>query len=64
MLTRSSQRHAADPSATPAAVSPATAHEMGRERRPYRTFPDGSVEVETIVGTRRFDTMADAREFI
>ena len=35
-----------------------------RGGRPYRTLPDGSVEVETIVGTRRFETMAEAREFI
>ena len=28
------------------------------------SFADGSVEVETIVGTRRFDTMDEAREFI
>ena len=33
-------------------------------RRPYRTFADGSVEVETILGTRRFATMGDARDFI
>ena len=31
---------------------------------PYRTLPDGSVEVETILGTRRFATMSQAREFI
>ena len=35
-----------------------------RERRPYRTLPDGSVEVDTILGTRRFETMSEAREFI
>ena len=34
------------------------------DARPYRTFPDGSVEVETILGTRRFATMAQARDFI
>ena len=34
------------------------------DKRPYRLFPDGSVEVETILGTRRFDTMAEARDFI
>ncbi len=32
--------------------------------RPYRTFADGSVEVETIVGNRRFRSMAEARDFI
>lgn len=34
------------------------------KRRPYRVFADGSVEVDTIVGTRLFKTMAEAREFI
>lgn len=34
------------------------------KRRPYRIFADGSVEVDTIVGTRLFKTMAEAREFI
>ena len=35
-----------------------------RMGRPYRTFPDGSVEVETIVGNRRFRSMDEARDFI
>ena len=35
-----------------------------RTGRPYRTFPDGSVEVETIVGSRRFRSMDEARDFI
>lgn len=34
------------------------------EERSYRKLPDGSVEVETILGTRIFKTMAEAREFI
>lgn len=33
-------------------------------RRPYRTFADGSVEVDTIVGTRLFKNMNEARDFI
>jgi hypothetical protein len=41
------------------AVTPAP-----RIGRPYRTFADGSVEVETIVGNRRFRSMAEARDFI
>ena len=61
VLIRSSQRAprgmesnvAAPPSSAPV-----------RERRPYRLMADGSVEVETIVGTRRFATMHEAREFI
>lgn len=56
VLNRSSQRGTAR--AEPEVAPPS------REGRPYRTLPDGSVEVETIVGTRRFDTMAEAREFI
>ncbi len=35
-----------------------------RSGRPYRTFADGSVEVETIVGNRRFRSMSEARDFI
>jgi hypothetical protein len=42
---------------------PAPAKPAG-QRRPYRLMADGSVEVETIVGTRIFRTMAEAREFI
>ena len=60
VLTRSSQRHVA---ATPPA-SPIVAHPEPSEHRPYRLLPDGSVEVETILGTRRFETMSDARDFI
>jgi hypothetical protein len=42
-------------------VAPDPSPRMGR---PYRTFPDGSVEVETIVGNRRFRSMDEARDFI
>ena len=60
VLSRSTQRQPVEPDASaPPFVAPREAR-----RRPYRTFPDGSVEVETIVGTRRFETMADARDFI
>lgn len=45
--------------AAPERVSPGQG-----KRRPYRVFADGSVEVDTIVGTRLFKTMAEAREFI
>ena len=57
VLSRSTNRQAAEPPPPPFAAP----HDA---RRPFRTFPDGSVEVETIVGTRRFANMADAREFI
>ena len=60
VLSRSTQRQVVDPQPTGPSFEPP----RDTRRRPYRTFPDGSVEVETIVGTRRFETMADAREFI
>ena len=60
VLSRSLQRQSVEPQ--PAATPFAAPRDP--RRRPFRTFPDGSVEVETIVGTRRFETMADAREFI
>ena len=63
VLTRSGPR------ATPAPAMATAPHvdrsaEPLRERRPYQIMADGSVEVETIVGTRRFGTMDEAREFI
>ena len=71
VLTRSGQRNAGASQPEPTIVprESRTADRAPREprvseRRPYRTLPDGSVEVETILGTRRFDTMAQAREFI
>ncbi len=70
VLTRSSQR-VVEPQPAPFDAGLAGLNAAGgamdkaaRQRRPYRTFADGSVEVETILGTRRFDTMSDAREFI
>jgi hypothetical protein len=57
VLMRSVQRDAqpAPPAPRPEAV---------RSQRPYRILADGQVEVDTIVGTRVFKTMAEAREFI
>ena len=60
VLSRSSNRQAVDSEP----VGPTFTAPLDVKRRPYRLFPDGSVEVETIVGTRRFATMDDAREFI
>lgn len=67
VLVRSGQK-------TPASVLPPAPIEEGFRReepveaprigRPYRTFADGSVEVETIVGNRRFRSMVEARDFI
>ena len=59
VLTRSSQRTSPAPAPDIAGTSP-----KQRERRPYRMLADGSVEVETILGTRRFATMREARDFI
>ena len=62
VLTRSGPR---TPAPVTAAAPPVDrAAEPLRERRPYQIMADGSVEVETIVGTRRFETMDEAREFI
>ncbi len=39
--------------------------ERGRLKdRPYVLFGDGSIEVETLLGQRRFASFKDAREFI
>ena len=67
VLARSGAR-AVQPPPTGPAMGPSMAAAMAdgpiHDARPYRTFPDGSVEVETILGTRRFTTMAQARDFI
>ena len=58
VLLRSAQRQNApvvmreDPAAAPT------------PERPYRKMADGSVEVDTILGTRRFASVAEARAFI
>ena len=62
VLNRSARRTASAP-VTTAPVDRSAAEPL-RERRPYHILADGSVEVETIVGTRRFETMQEAREFI
>jgi hypothetical protein len=59
VLMRSSQR-AAPPAPTVVREAPP----VPPAERTYRRLPDGSVEVETILGTRRFKTMAEARDFI
>ena len=61
VLLRSGAR-AVEPQPVPYDAGPAPSVELSR--RPYRTFADGSVEVDTILGTRRFATMGDARDFI
>lgn len=67
VLSRSGRR---DPGPTPtaSAIEPVVDHPRAPpsavEKRPYRLFPDGSVEVDTILGTRLFKTMAEARDFI
>ena len=65
VLTRSAQRAPARtaPQSEPVVAVDIEAEAL-RPRRPYRILADGSVEVETIVGTRRFDSMEEARDFI
>jgi hypothetical protein len=47
------------------AIDPSTIVERGWIRnRPYARFGDGSVEVETLLGVRRFATFADAQDFV
>jgi hypothetical protein len=60
VLTRSARRDTETPH--PAERTAATPSSI--LRRPYRTFADGSVEVDTIVGTRLFRSMTEARDFI
>lgn len=66
-FTAALDRSAARGSAT-APPAEAVIDDSGRSgpavRRPYSILADGSVEVETILGTRRFASMAEAREFI
>ena len=65
VLTRSAQRAPARTAPQSEPVVPIDGDaEVVRARRPYRILADGSVEVETIVGTRRFDSMDEARDFI
>ena len=74
VLLRSGRRDGVSPPAAAQPVSRPIEPVMDRpversapasiKRRPYRMFPDGTVEVETILGTRLFSTMAEARDFI
>ncbi|MFI5010903.1 MAG: hypothetical protein ACHQAY_01005 [Hyphomicrobiales bacterium] len=51
------------PSAAP--VDPNAVVERGWIRdRPYARFADGSVEVETLLGVRRFSSFTDAEDFV
>ena len=59
VLTRSAQRQGA-----PAVMREEPVTEPSAPERPYRKMPDGSVEVDTILGTRRFKSVAEARAFI
>ena len=46
-------------------IDPSLVVERGWIRdRPYARFGDGSVEVETLLGVRRFASFADAQDFI
>ena len=59
VLMRSAQRQGA-----PVVMREEPAAEAPTPERPYRKMPDGSVEVDTILGTRRFSSVAEARAFI
>lgn len=59
VLMRSAQRQGA-----PVAMREGPVAEAPMPERPYRKMPDGSVEVDTILGTRRFSSVAEARAFI
>ena len=59
VLMRSAQRQGAPTVMREDASAGAPAPE-----RPYRKMPDGTVEVDTILGTRRFSSVAEARAFI
>ncbi len=61
VLVRSEQRASVHASGAPTVDVPSA---PARDKRPYRLLADGSIEVETILGTRRFATMKEAREFI
>ena len=46
-------------------VDPTQVVERGWIRnRPYARFADGSVEIETLLGIRRFASFADAEDFV
>ncbi len=53
------------PAAPPRKTPPIQVAGRGRiEDRSYTLFSDGSVEVETLLGARRFSSFEEAREFI
>ncbi len=58
VLMRSAQRQA------PVVMRDEPVVDAPMPERPYRKMPDGSVEVDTILGTRRFTSVAEARAFI
>jgi hypothetical protein len=52
------------PEEKPAASAPGLAAEGFLGERPYVLYADGSVDVETLLGPRRFDSMDSARAFV
>jgi hypothetical protein len=60
-------RPAAVQGPTPVAVEPNAMRIFDRgwiRDRPYVLYADGSAEVQTLVGPRRFETLQDARDFL
>jgi hypothetical protein len=65
VLQRAAAAKAQPAPAMPDPVDPNTVVERGWIRdRPYARFADGSVEVETLLGIRRFASVADAEDFV
>jgi hypothetical protein len=55
----------APPPPTVEPIDPSLVVERGWIRdRPYARFGDGSVEIETLLGVRRFASFADAEDFV
>lgn len=56
---------APQPDVAPPQPEPVRIAERGRlHGRPYIAFSDGSAEVETLLGRRRFASLAEARDFV
>lgn len=64
VLMRSAQRNTvSEPAMAAEPVDPPMSASTSKTL-PYRILPDGSVEVDTIVGTRKFASLEEAKDFI
>lgn len=65
VLERTARSGEAPAAAAPHKKSPVNVVQRGRLRdRPYVLLGDGTIEVETLLGLRRFTSFKEAREFI